>query len=117
MDLYIRSKDRTQIEKLRRIEFQPNQTFSFENGTSEDKDEGIILVNGRVFGEYTTEQGIEILDNIEEILRPTLITKQEKPKEFNINDFDITPIINAKAWEETRLIRQVETVIYQLPTF
>lgn len=68
MDLYIRSKDGKRIEKMRHIAYEPMSDFSFETGKSTERQDGHIFVNGRCMGEYTEEQAIEILNDIEEIV-------------------------------------------------
>lgn len=67
-DLYIRSKDGKRIEKMRHIAYEPTLQFSYETGKSTETKEGVIFVNGRNMGEYTEEQAIEILNDIEEIV-------------------------------------------------
>lgn len=68
-DLYIRSKDGKRIEKMRHIAYEPTLQFSYETGKSTETKEGEIFVNGRNMGEYTEEQALQILEQIEQIVR------------------------------------------------
>ena len=67
-DLYIRSKDGKRIEKMRHIAYEPTLQFSYETGKSTETKEGEIFVNGRNMGEYTEEQALQILEQIEQIV-------------------------------------------------
>ena len=70
MDLWIRSQNKKQIEKARSITIEHKQEYDKSiwglTGTVEIE-ECYILVNGKPFGDYKTEQrAIEILDEIQD---------------------------------------------------
>lgn len=116
MDLYIRSKDRMQIEKMRRIAFQPNEEFNFHTGKSKQLDIGCILVNGRDFGEYTQEQALKILNDIQCILTPQII---QSPREtISVEDTKIftgSPTPKFLELGKETVIQDISTILYELP--
>ena len=73
MDLWIRSQNKKQLELVKHIEINhkqelDNSVLGLTSGTV-DIEECYILVNGRNFGEYKTEQrAIEVLDEIQNLL-------------------------------------------------
>ena len=112
-DLYIRSKDGKRIEKMRHIAYEPIESFNYKTGKSTPTKEGEIFVNGRCMGEYTEEQAMGILDEIQKIIEPTFAISQ-CPVQFEY-DGKLQPI----AIEPNNMqpqIQQIDT-FYQLPTF
>ena len=87
-DLYIRSKDRKRIEKMRHIAYEPMSDFSFGTGKSTKRQDGHIFVNNRNMGEYTEEQAKEILDFIFDMLEPTVLSFQSESKTYQLPTFE-----------------------------
>lgn len=77
MNIYIRSQDKLQLEKMERIVFTPFSEFDYSTGSSTDTNEGIIFVNNHEFGKYTREQALDIINEIETIITKPIITHEQ----------------------------------------
>ena len=92
MEIYIRSQDKLQLEKMERIVFTPFSEFDYSTGSSTDTNEGIIFVNAHEFGKYTREQALDIINEIKTIIETTIFYEENKS-----------------------FMQQVDTVVYELP--
>lgn len=77
MEIYIRSQDKLQLEKMERIVFTPFSEFDYSTGTSTNANEGTIFVNTHEFGKYTREQALDIINEIETIITKPIITHEQ----------------------------------------
>lgn len=77
MDIYIRSQDKLQLEKMESIVFTPFSEFDYSTGTSTNANEGTIFVNNHEFGKYTLEQALDIINEIETIITKPIITHEQ----------------------------------------
>lgn len=106
MDLWIRSQDKTDLRKLRKVVYlEPGISFNLPSGETIECDNYSIMVDGYCLGIYKTqERALEVLDEIQRyldrgtIISPRRITDYEKIKKqfddgFIITDgsIDITP--------------------------
>ena len=98
---------------MRHIAYEPTLQFSYETGKSTETKEGVIFVNGRSMGEYTEEQAMEILDEIQKIIEPTF-TISQCPVQFEYDGKLQTIAIEPNNMQPQ--IQQIDT-FYQLPTF
>lgn len=106
MNIYIRSQDKLQLEKMERIAFTPLSEFDYSTGTSINANEGIIFVNNHEFGKYTREQALSIIGEIQLMLNSTVIDHE---------------LYRPKSYEEItiqymyRTLQKKECIIYELP--
>lgn len=77
MNIYIRSQDKLQLEKMERIVFTPFSEFDYSTGTSTNGNEGTIFVNNHEFGKYTREQALDIINEIKTIITKPIITHEQ----------------------------------------
>ena len=99
MELWIRSQDRNLFEKADMIK------VGIVAGSP-----SIIVNNDYVYGEYETkERALEVLDEIENILKPTMIIKKTEGVIATIDN--TMHIINPTYGE----ITQLSTIVYEMP--
>ena len=102
MELWIRSQDRTILRKVNTI------------GIVEGRDFWSIDENLTVsFGKYKTkERALEVLDEIQNILKPKIIIKfDNKPK--YLEDGTINDVLTPR--EEIDYSKQLSTYVYEMP--
>ena len=106
MEIYIRSQDKLQLEKMERIVFTPVEKFDYSTGNSIGMNEGIIFVNTHEFGKYTREQALSIIDEIQLMLNSTVIDNG---------------LYRPKSYEEItiqymyQILQKKECITYELP--
>ena len=113
MELWIRSQNKENLLKSRFLTIIEGKPFY-------DKDEGYTICNVALNGHYellgtykTKERSIEVLDEIQNILKPTIITTgyecelKENIKDKTSFNLDIIPTKTE--------IQELSTVVYQMP--
>ena len=111
MNLWVRSQDKEKLLKINGIQYQNCKLV--ENETVEAN----ILIGfyssyeNEILGEYNTkERAIEVLDEIQNILKPIIKIKYEYD--------DSQPIMNGewlKSLKEESKIEELSTFVYQMP--
>ena len=114
MELWIRSQDKEKLLKISGIQYQNCKLV--ENETVEAN----ILIGfyssyeNEILGEYNTkERALEVLDEIQNILKPTIITTgyecelKENIKDKTSFNLDMIPTKTE--------IQELSTVVYQMP--
>lgn len=114
MEIYIRSQDKLQLEKMERIVFTPFSEFDYSTGSSTDTNEGIIFVNTHEFGKYTREQALDIINEIKTIIEPTIFYGQQSTP-HSVEELQRSIISDYFTLENKSFMQQVDTVIYELP--
>ena len=114
MEIYIRSQDKLQLEKMESIAFTPLSEFDYSTGTSINANEGIIFVNTHEFGKYTREQALDIINEIETIIKPTIFYEQQNTP-HSVEGLSRSIISDNFTLENKSFMQQVDTVIYELP--
>ena len=114
MNIYIRSQDKLQLEKMERIVFIPFSEFDYSTGSSTDTNEGIIFVNTHEFGKYTGEQALDIINEIKTIIEPTIFYEQQSTP-HSVEELSRSIISDYFTLENKSCIQQIDTVIYELP--
>lgn len=114
MNIYIRSQDKLQLEKMERIVFTPVEKFDYSTGNLIDTNEGIIFVNTHEFGKYTREQALDIINEIETIIKPTIFYEQQNTP-HSAEELSRSIISDYFTLENKSFMQQVDAVIYELP--
>lgn len=114
MNIYIRSQDKLQLEKMERIVFTPFSEFNYSTGTSTNANEGTIFVNTHEFGKYTREQALDIINEIETIIKPIIFHEQQNAP-HSVEELSRFIISDYFTLENKSFMQQVDTVIYELP--
>lgn len=133
MELWIRSQDKTKLLKCNLIETmdfytkkQKSENYMPKNSTSYSDIETIttyvndkyinskIYINNVEFATYKTkERALEVLDEIQNILKPTIITTgYECELKENIKD---KTSFNLNMIPTKTEIQELSTVVYQMP--
>ena len=104
MELWIRSQDRTTLINTRRIDVDDNNIIVWDEGRYASE---IYL------GIYKTkERAIEVLDEIQNILKPKIVSKfDNKPK--YLEDGTINDVLIPR--EEIDYSKQLSTYVYEMP--
>lgn len=101
MELWIRSQDKTKLIKTKFIGLDYK---TYKNGDIE------ILVENSWFGRYKSkERGLEILDEIEKLLRPQIIIQQHN----HVGEIDGNLVYKSEDFKCD--IQELSTVVYQMP--
>ena len=98
MELWIRSQDRTTLEKIDTIQIcqNPDNTWFFNTGL--------------VIGKYKTkERALEVLDEIQNILKPQMIITKPSVKTMS---FDGEFVIREKG---EAIMQELSTYVYEMP--
>lgn len=110
MELWIRSQDREQLRKIVDIKYQ--------KGTFEDEDIEVIIGTTQydeweVLGQYKTKKrALEVLDEIQRILHPTVFMSAE------INTDDNNWVENGiiyQKYKDNFNIQELSTYVYEMP--
>lgn len=109
MELWIRSQDK---EKLMRVKEVLYQYGAFEDNTLNVIIGSPFYDDNAILGEYKTkERALEVLDEIQSILRPTInfspIINEDKRPEYIYKHYE------CKGYEST--IEQLDTYVYEMP--
>ena len=108
MDLWIRSQDRENI-------IQTNKVGYLENSLGEEILNYVITANDIWVGGYATkERALEVLDEIQNILKPRIITKFINGLKYDENKEITTTYMPYEAYEKTD-IQELTTYIYEMP--
>lgn len=130
MELWIRSQDRERLVKINNAEIQhhysykdahekyllPNGNFEYRNVQKKDKYiKSVIMCNDEIFlGEYKTkERALEVLDEIQNILKPKYILNASSIKpngDYYEKNGEIYQDYSADA-----RIEQLNIYVYEMP--
>ena len=110
MDLWIRSQDKTFLMKIDNINLgigvdsnKPCRLFTFVGG----------VVTSFTLGTYKSEErALEVLDEIQEILKPKTIIKFNEKEVYDEKE---NMVISTLLPYETFDIKQLSTYVYQMP--
>ena len=103
MDLWIRSQDKTKLIKISFIEYGEYNDIHFINGFSTNG------VDNYDLGIYKSkERALEVLDEIQKILKPQLIIKDSGKI---ISSFEDTVIREGATYE----LKELSTYVYEMP--
>ena len=101
MELWIRSQDRTTLMKVDRLD------IDYSNGLYLIKSDGFVTLLANYKSE---ERALEVLDEIQNILKPIIKIKYEYD--------DSQPIMNGewlKSLKEENKIEELSTYVYEMP--
>ena len=101
MELWIRSQDRTTLMKVDRLD------IDYSNGLYLIKSDGFVTLLANYKSE---ERALEVLDEIQNILKPIIKIKYEYD--------DSQPIMNGewlKSLKEENTIEELSTYVYEMP--
>ena len=101
MELWIRSQDRTTLMKVDRLDIE------YSNGLYLIKSDGFVTLLANYKSE---ERALEVLDEIQNILKPIIKIKYEYD--------DSQPIMNGewlKSLKEENKIEELSTYVYEMP--
>lgn len=70
MDLWIRSQDKTDLRKVRKVVYlEPGMSLNLPSGETIENDNYLVMVDGYCLGNYKTqERALEVLNEIQELL-------------------------------------------------
>ena len=116
MELWIRSTAKTNLLQARFLTIMEGKTFYKKN---EWEYEGYTICNVALNGNYeilgtykTKERAIEVLDEIQNILKPKIVIKfDNKPK--YLEDGTINDVLTPR--EEIDYSKQLSTYVYEMP--
>ena len=107
MELWIRSQDKLKLVKV-------NYVYAIENKINSFSIYGETIDSAPIIGRYETkERALEVLDEIQNILKPTIITTgYECELKENIKD---KTSFNLNMIPTKTEIQELSTVVYQMP--
>lgn len=105
MELWIRSQDKLKLVKV-------NYVYAIENKINSFSIYGETIDSAPIIGRYETkERAIEVLDEIQSLLQPTIEYKPIVQEEYN-------PAYTYKHFvkvDDNIEIKELSTVVYQMP--
>ena len=104
MELWIRSQDKKCLIKAKIIKYEN----SCLRGATDD--DGWYYDLGR----YKKERALEVLDEIQNLLKPELITKFKGDVKYNENSTPIDILIPYDTFKKTK-IQELSTYVYEMP--
>ena len=115
MYLWIRSQDKTELVKSSRIKITEN--FETKDGITTN-DYTIYNFDGvhiNHLGKYKTkERALEVLDEIQRLLTPQIITLTDNIKKNN-KDAELTNVFGIVKSGQVIDIKELSTVVYEMP--
>lgn len=115
MDLWIRSQDKETLKKINDIEidYLNFKKYSYTKDI-ESKGEYSIRGNGETLGQYKTkEKALEVLDEIQNILKPRYIVNTSSIKPDG-NFYEENGIVFQK-YNANAKIEKLSTFVYEMP--
>ena len=94
MELWIRSQDKENLIKVIDIKIKEMENRTYKYGDIGKSNEFAIVSNNIILGYYETkERAFEVLDEIQNILRPRIMMKYNDDFTMSVSDIEPQPAI------------------------